>query len=110
MPARTKRRAKFDFRSRPFVWWVDGDRYLRICSSDKRFIISYPIATDGVPPLIEVIGQEFLGVDPSEQRPVRLIVPQPSGKSMGVWVDGLLQWSFDPTHEVTRYDGPLRFM
>jgi hypothetical protein len=29
MPVRTKGRAKFEFRGRQFVWWVDGDYWLR---------------------------------------------------------------------------------
>ena len=113
MPARTKRRAKFDFRNRPFVWWVDSDRYLRISSLDKKFIIAYPLGTDlGDPPVIEVIGQEFPGLHRSERRPVWLVVPEPggAGRGMGAWVDSLLRWSFDPIHELIRFDGPPRFL
>ncbi len=107
MPARTKRRAKFDFRGRPFVWWVDGDRYLRIASADKKFIIAFPLGGSG-PPAIAVIGQEFPGVEPVVPRPVwlRLSAPWASGKSMGAWVDELLRWSFDPAHSLTRLDKP----
>jgi hypothetical protein len=110
MPARTKRRAKCIFRGRLFVWGVDGDRYLRISSADKKFVIAFPLGTADDPPVVEVIGREFPGIDASEQRPVRLLAPQPAGKSMGAWVDGLLRWAFDPTHELVRFDGPLHFM
>jgi hypothetical protein len=117
MPARTKGRAKFDFRGRPFVWWVDADRYLRISSLDKRFIIAAPMGTAiDMPPVIEVIGQEFPGLDPSERRPIRLVVPESDsgecpapGTSMGAWVDELLRWSFDPGRALIRFDGPIRF-
>jgi hypothetical protein len=103
MPARTKRRAKFDFHGRPFVWWIDGDKYLRIASFDKSFVISlllYNEADD--PPHVEVIGQEFPGIDPAEPRPVRLYVTWPAGDSMGAWVDELLTWAFDPGKELRR--------
>lgn len=110
MPGRTKGRAKFDFRGRAFVWRVDGDRWLRINSVDKKFVIAFPIgrAID-MPPVIEVIGQEFLGIDRSERRPIRLIVPEPSGEPMGAWVDELLRWSFDPEHALVRFEAPVRF-
>jgi hypothetical protein len=99
MPARTKRRAKFDFRGRPFVWWIDGDRYLRISSLDKKFVIAVPMETGSDLPFMEVIGHEFPGIDPSEPRPVRLVTPPPPGKSIGAWVDQLLTWSFDSATE-----------
>src|ERR1022692_4061562 len=101
MPARTKRRAKFDFRGRPFVWWIDAEKYLRIISMDKKFVIAYPLGTTmNDPPIIEVIGSEFPGLDPAERRPLWLIVPQPSGK-FGAWVDQLLRWSFDSKRKLT---------
>lgn len=100
MPARTKRRAKFMFGGRLFVWWVDGDRYLRISSIDKKFVVAYHLW--GATPVLDVIGQEFPGVSPSEPRPVRLIVPEPDSQSMGATVDALLRWAFDPGHELVR--------
>ena len=106
MPARTKGRAKFDFRGRPFVWWIDGDRYLRITSLDKRFIIAFPFWRElNGPPILEVIGQEFPGIDAQEPRPIWLEVPEQSGP-MGAWVDALLRWSFDPAHNLVRFAGP----
>jgi hypothetical protein len=84
MAARTKGRAKFDFRGRPFVWWVDGDRYLRVSSLDKRLIIAYPLVAEADDPaVVEVIGSEFPGLDQSEQRPVWFVAAPLSGRSMG---------------------------
>jgi hypothetical protein len=110
MPARTKGRAKFDFRGRPFVWWVDGDYWLRIASLDKRFVVAFALgrAIDQ-PPILTVHGQEFPGLEPSEPRPIYLITLEPSGGSMGAWVDQLLTWSFDQAHELKRVEGPPRF-
>ena len=103
MPARTKRRAKFAFRGRAFVWWIDGDRLLRISSIDKRFVVAFHLFTeDGAHPVLDVIGHEFPGVSPSERRPVRLVVSEPQGQSMGATVDALLRWAFDPGHELIR--------
>ena len=93
MPARTKRRAKFQFRGRAFVWWVDGARYLRICSADKKFVVAFHLV--GAPAVLDVIGQEFPGLDASQKRPIRLGLPQVDGRSMGALVDGLLRWVFD---------------
>jgi hypothetical protein len=108
MPARTKRRAKFNFRGRPFVWWIENDKYLRISSLDKKFVIAYPMGTHADnPDVIEVIGHEFPGIDSSEPRPIWLIVPKPSGV-MGAWVNHLLHWSFDSTHESQRWAAPPR--
>jgi hypothetical protein len=110
MPARTRGRAKFDFRGRPFVWWVDSDRWLRIASLDKRFVIAWPLGRRlDEPSTILVVGQEFPGIDAAEARPVRLLVPERVGPSMGAWVDHLLRWSFDPAHERVRYAGPVLF-
>ena len=103
MPARTKRRAKFDFRGRPFVWWVDADRYLRISSLDKKFIISLSLWRTA-PEVVEVSGQEFPGLDRSERRPVGLIAPPGSGTSMGSRVNELRTWSFARDRPLTRAD------
>jgi hypothetical protein len=113
MPARTKGRAKFDFRGRPFVWWVDGDYWLRIASLDKRFVVAYALgrAIDQ-PPILTVHGQEFAGLTSADRRPVYVIAPElsgGSGGSMGAWVDQLLTWAFDPLHELIKVEGPPRF-
>lgn len=109
MPARTKGRAKFDFHGRPFVWWIDGDYWLRIASLDKKFVVAFALGRAGdQPPILTVHGHEFPGLKRSATRPVYLIVPQPSG-SMGAWVDHLLRWSLDPSHELIEAAGPTQF-
>jgi hypothetical protein len=111
MPARTKRRAKFDFHGRPFVWWVDADRYLRISSLDKKFIIAYPLGTAGdAPPAVEVIGTEFHGINSTEPRPLWFVAPPLPATSMGAWVHCLLTWSFDPSQKLERVDRPPQFL
>src|SRR5688500_19638660 len=112
MPARTKGRAKFDFRGRPFVWWVDRDYWLRVSSLDKKFVIAYALGTTAeTPPVVGVRGFEFPGIDRTEPRPVWLVAPElggrsGSGSSLGPWVEQLLTWSFDPGHEINRTDPP----
>jgi hypothetical protein len=111
MSARTKRRAKFEFRGRPFVWWVDGDRYLRISSLDKKFVIAYPLGTEpDAPAVVEVIGSEFPGIGSSEPRPLRFVAPTLPSTSMGAWVDRLLTWSFDASQQRERVSAPPRFL
>jgi hypothetical protein len=111
MPARTKGRARFDFQGRPFVWRIDGDRWLRIASLDKRFVVASPLGRAiGQPPVLVVHGQEFPGLTSSDPRPVYLIVPEsPSGGSMGAWVEQILAWSFDESHALIRAQEPPRF-
>ena len=111
MAARTKGRAKFDFHARPFLWWVDGDRYLRITSLDKKFIIAYPMGTEPeAPAVIEVIGPEFPGVESSEERPLWFVAPTLPSTSMGAWVDRLLNWSFDTSQKRERVNARPRFL
>lgn len=102
MPARTKGRAKFDFHGRPFVWWIDGDRYLRINSLDKKFVVAVGLISDDEFSLVEVIGQEFPGIDPHESRPVRLKGPRTDGGSIGAWVEAVMEWAFDPDRPLIR--------
>ena len=109
MAARTKRRAKFDFRGRPFLWWVDGDKYLRIASADKKFVIAYLIGTEE-PAVVEVIGPEFPGAESSERRPLWFVAPELPESSMGAWVDRLLTWSFDTSQNRERLDTRPRFL
>ena len=110
MPARKKGRAVFDFQGRRFVWWIDGDHWLRITSDDKQFVVAWPLgrAIDESPILV-VHGPEFPGLVQSDPRPVYLIFPEPTGKSIGNWVDEILRWSFDPSHALVRAPGPPRF-
>jgi len=93
----------FDFRGRRFVWWVDGDNHLRVSSLDKKFIIAYPFCVESdCPAVVEVIGSELPGLDGAERRPVWLVAPSLSGKSMGAWVDALLTWSFSENRTLER--------
>jgi len=110
MPARRKGRAKFDFRGRSFVWWVDGDCWLRIASLDKSFVVAYALGrASDQPPILTVNGHEFPGLEPTDLRPTYLKTVEPTGTSMGAWVEQLLAWSFDERHELIRADGPPRF-
>jgi hypothetical protein len=111
MPARTKGRAKFDFRGRAFLWWIEDARYLRIISLDKKFVVGFPLgrAADE-PPSLVISGQEFPGLKASESRPVYLCIPDvPANSSIGAWVDHIIKWCFDPAHIVERRDKPPRF-
>ena len=109
MPARTRGRAKFDFKGRPFVWWIDGDYWLRIAAADKCFVVAFALgrASDQVP-ILAVHGPEFLGL-PSAPRPAYLVVSEPCGQSMGAWVEELLSWSFSPRHHLVLSEVPPRF-
>lgn len=110
MPARTKGRAKFDFHGRPFVWWVEGDYWLRIASLDKRFVVALSLVHSlDQSPILAVHGPEFPGLEPAEPRPIYLTMLAPAPDSMGAWVEQLLTWSFDPSHELIRTEGPARF-
>jgi adenine/guanine phosphoribosyltransferase-like PRPP-binding protein len=96
MPARSRGRASFDFQGQPFVWWIDGDRWLRIASSDKRFVVALPLLR-GVraPVVLTVTAQEFPDLA-SASRPAYVIAPATTGTSPGAIVSELLGWAFDP--------------
>ena len=101
MAARSKGRAKFDFRGRQFVWWVDGDKWLRIASSDKQFVVAVPLVKERDDHEVLVIhGPEFPGLPANERRPVVCRIPSLSQKSFGSYVGVILDWSFDPNHEI----------
>lgn len=109
MGARTKRRAKFDFHGRPFIWWIDRGYYLRVSSLDKKFVIAYPLGTElDAPTCLKVFGPEFPGLESLPIRPVWLVAPAVSGE-MGSWVDHLLAWSFDSAR-VLEEGEPPRFI
>jgi hypothetical protein len=115
MPARTKGRAKFNFHGRPFIWWVDGDRWLRIASLDKKFVVAVPLGVDyAVPPLLEVIGEEFPGLPEAMPRPVRLVTPRLFDNSalrgMGGWVESILEFAFDDGRATEIYTGDVKFL
>src|SRR5687768_17262599 len=105
MPARTKGRARFDFRGRAFVWCGNRAYRLRVSSLDKKFVIASALwrAAD-TPPVVGVRGFEFPGIDRNQPLPVWLVAPELGdprgpGSSMGPLVEHLLSWSFDPGHE-----------
>jgi len=104
---RTKNRSKFHWHGRDFVWRYDNDQFIRVTSFDKRFGVSYLIdAGAGVGDILAVNGPEFVGIARSEPRPVRLIVPGDlwrAPSTIGVFIDKLLAWCFDPEHELFRY-------
>jgi hypothetical protein len=110
MAARTKGRAKFDFRGRPFVWWIDNDQFLRIVSLDKKFVIAYLIGTDSDEPVVEVNGPEFPGIERPEPRPLWFVAPDLPRMPMGGWVDHLLRWSFDTDQKRQRVSARPRFL
>ena len=110
MPARTKGRAKFDFRGRPFVWWIENDKFLRIASGDKKFVIAYLIGTDPDEPVVEVIGPEFAEIERTEPRPLWFVAPPLPAASVGTRVDRLLRWSFDTGQKRERVSARPRFL
>ncbi len=105
MAIRTKRRAKFEFRGRQFVWWIDNDTFLRVASADKQFIVAYLLFDpDSVGPLLAVHGAEFPSDLRSESCPVWLVPPKFSADSMGGHVADLLDWCFK-TEDHERFTG-----
>jgi hypothetical protein len=111
MPARTKARAKFDFGGRPFVWWIENEKYLRICSLDKKFIIACWLGTaPDAPEVVEITGPEFPGLSASEGRPLYVVAPPRKGASMGAWVHALLTWSFQRDRVLERVNLPPPFL
>lgn len=103
MAARSKKRAKFDYGGRTFLWHVDAETWVRICSADKQFIVAVPLLHDPgredlQPRCLTVIGREF-PFAPVERRP--LDVPLPTWVadsmriSMGALVHAVLRFAFD---------------
>jgi len=111
MGARKKKRTRFEYLGRYYHWWYDDQWRVHVCSEDKKFVIAY---FTGYPfrdppfdePLIEVHGQEFSGIDDSEQRPVLLHVPKfvtdEWSKSLGALVNALIRWCIRESHKLTR--------
>jgi hypothetical protein len=91
MPARTKRRAKFDFNGRPFLWWIDGDGWLRICSADKKFVVALDLVQSAnAPARLQVIGPEFPGAAGDISRPLLTQLDGVFQPSMGATVHAVL--------------------
>ena len=101
---RTKGRNRFDYNGRSFVWYVAREIELHIASEDKRFVVMLELI--GNQPLLSVSGQEFLGIPPTVNRPAWIVAShfrQPFG---GALIREILDWCFDPDHEVVHYEGP----
>ena len=101
---RTKGRAKFYFRGRAFVWLVQDDKWLRVASADKRFVVAYSMIVErGEKPCLVVNGEEFLGLE-NHRRPIHLLPELPNSNSVGSLVNNLLEWCFDPNHPLIIVD------
>jgi hypothetical protein len=103
---RTKGRNRFDYNGRPFVWYVESETQLRIASVDKHFVVMLELV--GHKPLMSVAGQEFLGIPASVKRPTWLVAPRFNQTVGGALVREILDWCFDPEHEINLYDGPKK--
>ena len=104
MAIRTKGRASFDYNGRAFVWHVVDDCVLRIASADKQFSIGYDLI--GHKRLMAVAGPEFIGIPKTVRRPAWIVPPELPTEIGGRTVRAILDWCFDPDHEIARYDGP----
>src|SRR5687767_3965103 len=99
MAIRTKGRAKFDFGGRAFVWYIEGGKYVRIASADKRFSVSYSWA---FPTAVKVSGPEFAGLPVGRGRPAYLVPPMCGPMPVGRLVNEILVWSFDEKRPLVR--------
>ncbi len=106
MAIRTKGRRPFDFNGRSFVWHLPDEVYMRIASTDKQFSVLYELI--GSEPLLGVSSHGFIGVPDSAPRPMWIVpplFPNRGGSTPGL-VRDILEWCFDPEHEVVPYRGP----
>ena len=101
---RTKGRASFDYNGRAFVWHVADEFLLRIASTDKQFSVAYELV--GNNRLLAVGGPEFIGIPKTVSRPTWIVPPEFSAEIGGRTVREILDWCFDPNHEIVPYDGP----
>lgn len=104
MAIRTKGRSPFHYNGRDFVWHVSEDVLLRIASVDKQFSVAYEIV--GNHRLLAVGGPEFIGLPNTAKRPAWIVPPEFSAEIGGRTVREILDWCFDPNHEIVLYDGP----
>ncbi|HEY1068596.1 MAG TPA: hypothetical protein VGE52_20900 [Pirellulales bacterium] len=102
---RTKGRNRFDYHGRGFVWHVAREVELRIASTDKSFAVMYELI--GGRPLIAVSGPEFPGIPATLKRPTWIVPPSFSHSLGGTLVREILDWCFDPAHEIKPYEGSL---
>ena len=103
MAIRTKGRVRFDYNGRPFVWHVADEVVLRIASADKHFSVAYELI--GNNPLLAVGGPEFVGIAKSVSRPAWIVPPKFNARVSGRLVREVLNWCFDPDHEIIPYEG-----
>jgi hypothetical protein len=101
---RTKGRNQFDYHGRAFVWRIAREIELRIASADKQFAVMWELI--GNRPLMAVIGPEFLGIEPTVRRPAWIVPPTFHRSLGGALVREILDWCFDPNHEVIPFTGP----
>ncbi|MEM9346629.1 MAG: hypothetical protein AAGB26_08425 [Planctomycetota bacterium] len=99
---------RFEYRGKYFHWYNDGDRYIRIASEDKKFVVAYLLGDlYGMQSHLEVTGQDFPGIAATEERPVRICVPKfvedEFKTSFGAFVNALIRWCLQETHQIKRY-------
>lgn len=104
MGVRKKGRTRFECLGEYFVWYWD-EWYIRISSEDKSLVIAYFLGDPwGDRPHIEVHGNRFSGIDRTTKRPVRVLVPehvtQEFQSSTGAFVNALIRWCLDESHEL----------
>lgn len=111
MGGRKKKRAKFIYNGRNFLWYWKNDIRLRIYSEDKKFVVEYlhpiPFGSDSLDDLLIINGQEFPKVD-IKKRPIATKLPteitSKLGKSIGKFVRSILEWSYDQTDKLKEKD------
>jgi len=105
-----KKKRKISKNGRDFYWYVkpndddDGLLHLFIVSSDKKFIVSYPLVKQNSEsrtpsihnnPFIVVMGREFKGLDNLGHRWERFAVPEWDDKAVTPHLVALIiDWCF----------------
>ncbi|PQO37020.1 hypothetical protein C5Y96_07630 [Blastopirellula marina] len=108
MGVRKKGRTRFECLGECFVWYWD-EWYIRISSEDKSFVIAYFIGDPWGPEAhLEIHGHHFPGIERTERRPVRVLVPEAVRKefqsSTGAFVNALIRWCLDESHTLKYLD------
>ena len=110
MAITTKRRRKIQLAGRTFIWWVApdhdfADSLLHICSTDKRFLVHYPLGQSAERRHLIVLGPELPPLEDAGGPWIRLRTPS--------WDDNIvtpglvrkiLEWAQDPLKVVLRVD------
>lgn len=108
MAISTKRRRKIEVNGRSFVWWVapdddSPDVLLRVCSSDKHFLVHYALGQQDARRHLAVLGPEFPPLQDAGGCWIRVRTP--------AWGDAIvtpslvrriIEWGLDPAKEVVR--------